>query len=247
MVSTDPVEVLLRRQPMAVTASFFQRVKFLIEDRNVQSFARASEFLENFYIKVITHDPSDIFLMKYSPAIGELSCELFEGLQRSVSGRTMAKKPLQKKAIRARVSVIRGRVVSANGEGIVGVRTSVDKQSKYGLTATRKGGWFDLLLNGGGAVTLQFQRANFQPKTVTVPVIWNDIVVLDPIVLTLKSLTEEEKPTSIVGSQWSSPCLAHDSAAMRPQVVSTHLPHTVGGAAQQTVVFSEMQHQQPAL
>lgn len=55
---------------------------------------------------------------------------------------------------------------------------------------------FDLLVNGGGAVTLQFQRAKFQPKTVTVPVVWNDIVVLDPIVLTLKDLTEEEKPTS---------------------------------------------------
>ncbi|KAF2364560.1 Carboxypeptidase-like regulatory domain [Trinorchestia longiramus] len=187
MVSTDPVEVLLRRQPMAVTASFFQRVKFLIEDRNVQSFARASEFLDK------------------------------------------------------RVSVIRGRVVSANGEGIVGVRTSVDKQSKYGLTATRRGGWFDLLLNGGGAVTIQFQRANFQPKTVTVPVVWNEIVVLEPIVLTLKSMSEEKKPTVSVASQWTSPCVAHNGALLRPQVVSTHLPHTVGGASQQTVVFSEMQ------
>ena len=45
-VSSDPVEVLLRKQPPAVTASFYQRVKFIIEDRNVQSFARKDEFTE---------------------------------------------------------------------------------------------------------------------------------------------------------------------------------------------------------
>ena len=41
----------------------------------------------------------------------------------------------------SRVSVIRGQVVTSQGQGIVGVRTSVDKESKFGLTATRKGGW----------------------------------------------------------------------------------------------------------
>lgn len=40
-----------------------------------------------------------------------------------------------------RVSVIRGRVVTPQGQGVVGVRTSVDKESKYGITATRLGGW----------------------------------------------------------------------------------------------------------
>ena len=56
---------------------------------------------------------------------------------------------------------------------------------------------FDILVNGGGAVTLMFQRANFEAKTVTVPLIWNDIVVLDPIVLMLKNqATDMEKHSS---------------------------------------------------
>lgn len=46
MVSSDPVEVLLRKQPPAITASFYQKVKFIIEDKNVQSFARKEEFSE---------------------------------------------------------------------------------------------------------------------------------------------------------------------------------------------------------
>ena len=52
--------------------------------------------------------------------------------------------------------------MTAGGEGIIGVRVSVDKSrgaSNYGFTLTRPGGWFDLLVNGGGAVSLQFQRS----------------------------------------------------------------------------------------
>lgn len=40
---------------------------------------------------------------------------------------------------------------------------------------------FDVLVNGGGAVTLQFQRSPFKPKTITVYVPWNQIIVLQPI------------------------------------------------------------------
>lgn len=39
LASNDPVEVLLRKQPPSVTASFYQRVKFLIEENSVQSYA----------------------------------------------------------------------------------------------------------------------------------------------------------------------------------------------------------------
>lgn len=44
---------------------------------------------------------------------------------------------------------------------------------------------FDVLVNGGGAVTLQFQRSPFIPLTRTVFVPWNQIVVLPPVVMTL--------------------------------------------------------------
>lgn len=44
--SNDPVEVLLRKQPPSVTASFYQRVKFLIEENSVQSYAHMDEYTE---------------------------------------------------------------------------------------------------------------------------------------------------------------------------------------------------------
>jgi len=46
MMASDPVEVLLRKQPPSVTSSFFQRVKFLIEENSVQSYAQKDEYSE---------------------------------------------------------------------------------------------------------------------------------------------------------------------------------------------------------
>jgi len=42
-----------------------------------------------------------------------------------------------------------------------------------------------VLVNGGGAVTLQFQRSPFHPLTRTVFVPWNQIVVLPPVAMQL--------------------------------------------------------------
>lgn len=44
---------------------------------------------------------------------------------------------------------------------------------------------FDVLVNGGGAVTLQFQRSPFKPLRKTVFVPWNQIVVLPPVEMEL--------------------------------------------------------------
>ena len=42
---------------------------------------------------------------------------------------------------------------------------------------------FDLLVNGGGAVTLELERPPFRPVTMRVTAPWNTIRVLEPIVL----------------------------------------------------------------
>ncbi len=44
-----------------------------------------------------------------------------------------------------RVSIIRGRVITMSGQGIIGVRVSVDRTrdaTNYGFTLTRPGGWW---------------------------------------------------------------------------------------------------------
>lgn len=42
---------------------------------------------------------------------------------------------------------------------------------------------FDMMVNGGGAVTVRFVRGSSLPANVTVILPWNKIVVLDPVTL----------------------------------------------------------------
>ena len=124
-----------------------------------------------------------------------------------------------------RAAVIRGRVLSSAGEGIIGVRVSVDRSrgaTNYGFTLTRPGGWFDLLVNGGGAVTLQFQRSPFKPVTRTSYIPWNQIYVIDSVVMASNggagiSWEEEDSSQQL---DYSPPCLAH-TAAIRPSLTTS--------------------------
>ncbi|XP_023702268.1 teneurin-a isoform X2 [Cryptotermes secundus] len=232
LASNDPVEVLLRKQPPSVTASFYQRVKFLIEEKSVQSYAHMDEYSESQ------------FWNSFTPR---------------------------------RVSVMRGQVVTPQGLGIVGIRVSVDRDSRFGFTLTRAGGWFDVLVNGGGAVTLQFQRSPFLPLTRTVFVPWNQIVVLPPVAMQLsddtdiyrdaggnslpyvysRSTNQWELPRFFrVWQSWGSmpvfpsspltsgehgPCMDHDHEMLHPVVMSTWMPDKVGGMPGKSLVFAETQ------
>ncbi|KRT82794.1 hypothetical protein AMK59_4421, partial [Oryctes borbonicus] len=206
LASNDPVEVLLRKQPPSVTASFYQRVKFLIEENSVQSYAHMDEYTES------------------------------------------------------RVAVMRGQVVTPQGLGIVGIRVAVDRESKFGFTLTRQGGWFDVLVNGGGAVTLQFQRSPFKPLTRTVFVPWNQIVVLPPVHMELMekdgaanihaSFLNRNPAINFPGVSRSlfnhngdvpETCDSHDPELLTPIVTGTWIPEALGGLAGQSVIFAETQ------
>lgn len=41
-----PIDVLLRKQPPAITASFFERMKFLIDEGSLQNYAKLETFNE---------------------------------------------------------------------------------------------------------------------------------------------------------------------------------------------------------
>lgn len=52
---------------------------------------------------------------------------------------------------------------------------------------------FDVMFNGGEAVTLQFQRSPFKPQTKTLYVPWNQIVSLPPVKMTLNEENDSYK------------------------------------------------------
>jgi len=70
-----------------------------------------------------------------------------------------------------------------------------------------------MLVNGGGSVTLQFQRQPFQLKTVTTMVPWNRMVRMDEVVLILDG--ERERVEEICAD------MTHAYFEMKPIVLST--------------------------
>lgn len=46
ITSPDPLDILLRKQPPSPTASFFHKVRFLIEEGSVQSYAQKDAYSE---------------------------------------------------------------------------------------------------------------------------------------------------------------------------------------------------------
>lgn len=49
VTTPKPIDILLRKQPPAVTASFYERMKFLIEEGSLQSYAKQDAFNERLF------------------------------------------------------------------------------------------------------------------------------------------------------------------------------------------------------
>nr|XP_050039980.1 teneurin-m-like isoform X1 [Dermacentor andersoni] len=186
--SSDPLDILLRKQPPAVTASFFQRMQFLIEEDSVQSYAKKDAF-------------NDSLIRNHFNA--------------------------------SRASVVRGQVVSSSGSPLKGIRVGTAGDGLIGFTVTRDSGWFDLMVNGGGAVTLQFRRDPFDLHERTVMVPWNEIVVMNKVIMSLS----QNKALENRGLA----CSDHDYDTMRPVVLATWKHGFQGGCPERSAVLAESQ------
>jgi len=91
---------------------------------------------------------------------------------------------------------------------------------------------FDILANGGGSVTLHFQRQPFRSRRVTVFVPWNRITVMDVVTMTLDGRDVAASATDAAAADEGDGCEMasdeHDYNSLRPSVVSlwrhSHLP-----------------------
>lgn len=83
------------------------------------------------------------------------------------------------------VSIIRGRVLAEDGSPLTGVRIAEARHPPLtGFTLSRSednGGAFDLMVNGGRTVTLQFMRKPFEKLEKSFYVPWNEIVYVGDV------------------------------------------------------------------
>jgi teneurin len=138
----------------------------------------------------------------------------------------------------SRSAVLRGRVVTSLGMGLVGVRVSTSAPLE-GFTLTRDDGWFDLMVNGGGAVTLQFGRSPFRPQTRIVTVPWNEVVIIETVTM---STTDDKAVASLPHT-----CFSHDYDTMRPVVLATWKHGFQGACPDRSAILAESQVVQESL
>jgi hypothetical protein len=83
----------------------------------------------------------------------------------------------------ARVAVLRGKVMNRSRDPLPGVRITILNHPEFGQTLSRDDGMFDLALNGGGHLTVQYEKAGYFPAQRKEEVPWQDYVWLPDLVM----------------------------------------------------------------
>lgn len=83
-----------------------------------------------------------------------------------------------------RAAVLRGRVLDRAGAPLAGVQVTVLNHPEFGFTLSRADGMFDMAVNGGGTLVVNYTRAGFMPLQRQMEVPWQDYRMTPDIVLT---------------------------------------------------------------
>lgn len=96
-----------------------------------------------------------------------------------------------------RTAVLRGKVINSSGNPISGVTVSILNHPGLGQTLTRSDGMYDMVVNGGGPLTLNFFKSGLISAQRTVNAPWQDWKVVDDVVL----IERDSASTAIDGTQ----------------------------------------------
>ncbi len=82
-----------------------------------------------------------------------------------------------------RAAVIRGRVLDQAGQPLSGVIVTVLDHPEYGYTVSRASGDFDLLVNGGGWLTLDYEKTGYLEAERAVRTPWQNYAIAPTVAL----------------------------------------------------------------
>jgi RHS repeat-associated protein len=82
-----------------------------------------------------------------------------------------------------RAAVLRGKVLDRNNNPLYGVMISILNHPEFGQTLSRADGMYDMVVNGGGPLILNYVKAGRLAAQRTVNVPWQDWLVVDDLVI----------------------------------------------------------------
>jgi RHS repeat-associated protein len=83
-----------------------------------------------------------------------------------------------------RAAVLRGQVRDRDGAPIPGVTITILAHPEFGTTTTRVDGLFDMAVNGGGLLTVNYAKAGYLPAQRQIDAPWQDYAWLPDLVMT---------------------------------------------------------------
>ena len=82
-----------------------------------------------------------------------------------------------------RVAVIRGKVFTRDNLALPDVRITILNHPEFGSTLSRSDGQFDMAVNGGGVLTIRYEKDNYITAQRQVDVPWQDFAILPDVVI----------------------------------------------------------------
>jgi len=82
-----------------------------------------------------------------------------------------------------RASVLRGRVLDREGNNLSGVNITILSHPEFGSTISRADGMFDMAVNGGGLLTVNYEKQGYLPAQRQVQTPWQDYAWLPDVVM----------------------------------------------------------------
>jgi RHS repeat-associated protein len=82
-----------------------------------------------------------------------------------------------------RLAVVRGRVLDGSNHPLPGVTITISSHPELGQTLSRADGMFDMVVNGGGLLLVNYAKAGFLPAQRQIRVPWQDFARLPDVVL----------------------------------------------------------------
>lgn len=82
-----------------------------------------------------------------------------------------------------RAAVLRGKVLMRSGDPLSGVEIAILGHPEFGSTLSRADGMFDMAVNGGGVLTVNYEKSGFLPAQRPLDVPWQDFALVDDVVM----------------------------------------------------------------
>jgi hypothetical protein len=82
-----------------------------------------------------------------------------------------------------RIAVLRGRVLTREGTNLSGVNITILSHPEFGSTMSRADGMFDMAVNGGGLLTVNYEKEGYLPSQRQVQTPWQDYAWLPDVVM----------------------------------------------------------------